>query len=72
MWGEALVTFIHLFDPERIVVGGGVKNDPEILLANLRQTVAELAWAEEGQAEHPDNAGLIGAASLFYTTDKHT
>jgi hypothetical protein len=23
------------------------------------------------KAEHPDNAGLIGAASLFYTTDKH-
>jgi hypothetical protein len=48
-------------------------NDPEALLASFRKTVAELAWAEKGQveivkAEHPDNAGLIGAAALFYET----
>ena len=70
VWGEALVSFIHLFDPERIIVGGGVMNDPEPMLASFRKTVAELAWAEEGQVEivkatHPDNAGLIGAAALF-------
>jgi glucokinase len=73
MWGEALVSFIHLFDPQRIIVGGGVMNDPEPVLESFRKTVAELAWAEEGQveivkAEHPDNAGLIGAAALFYTS----
>jgi len=73
MWGEALVSLIHLFDPERIVVGGGIMNEPEPLLASLRKTVAELAWAEEGQveivkAEHPNHAGLIGAAALFYAT----
>jgi len=70
-WGEALVTFIHCFDPERIIIGGGVMNSPEPVLASFRKTVRELAWAEEGQvdilkAEHPDDAGLIGAAALFY------
>ena len=74
-WGEALVSFIHLFDPERIIVGGGIMNEPEPVLASFRKTVAELAWAEEGQveivsAEHPDHAGLIGAAALFCTTGK--
>lgn len=34
--------------------------------SSFRRTVAELAWAEQGQvemvkAQHPDNAGLIGA-----------
>lgn len=71
MWGEAMVSFIHLFDPERIVVGGGVMNDPEPVLASFRETVRQLAWAEDGQveivkAEHPDHAGLIGAAALFH------
>lgn len=70
MWGEALVSFIHLFDPDRIIVGGGVMNEPEPVLASFRKTVSELAWAEPDQveivkAEHPDNAGLIGAAALF-------
>lgn len=74
-WGEALVSFIHLFDPERIIVGGGIMNNPEPVLASFRKTVADLAWAEEGQveivkAEHPDNAGLIGAAALFYKAEK--
>ena len=73
LWGEALVSLIHLFDPELIIVGGGVMNEPEPVLASFRQTVAELAWADLGQveivkAEHPDNAGLIGSAALFYST----
>ncbi|MBT3194384.1 MAG: ROK family protein [Verrucomicrobia bacterium] len=75
-WGEALVSFIHLFDPERIIVGGGIMNEPEPVLQRFRDIVSELAWAEEGQvsivkAEHPDNAGLIGAGALFYTAARN-
>jgi hypothetical protein len=45
------------------------------VLASFRKTVAEQAWAEEGQVEivkaaHPDNAGLIGAAALSCTPDE--
>jgi len=70
MWGEALVSFIHLFDPERIIIGGGAMNEPQLVLPSLRKTVEELVWAEKDQveivvAEHPDNAGLIGASALF-------
>lgn len=70
-WGEAMVSFIHCFDPERIILGGGLMHEPELLLESFLQTVTELAWAEEGQVEfvpamHPDNTGLIGAAALFY------
>lgn len=69
-WGEALVSFIHSYDPERIVVGGGIMNAPDLVLASFRKTVSDLAWAEAGQVELvqancPDNAGLIGAEALF-------
>jgi len=69
-WGEALVSFIHCYDPERIIIGGGMMNAPDLVLASLRETVSCLAWAEGGQvalvpAEFPNNAGLIGAAALF-------
>ena len=69
-WGEALVSFIHAYDPERILIGGGMMNAPERVLASLRKTVSDFAWAEDGQvelvqAEFPNNAGLIGASALF-------
>ncbi len=71
IWGEALVSFIHCFDPERIIVGGGVMNNPHPVLHDLRKSVANLAWTAEGQveivqAQHPDEAGLLGASALFY------
>lgn len=76
LWGEALVSFIHLFDPQRVIVGGGVMNDPDRVLTSFQKTIDELAWAESGQVEivkaaHPNNAGLIGAAALFYTTEEN-
>ena len=75
LWGEALVSFVHLLDPQRIIVGGGVMNNPTLVLDSFRKTVDRMAWTKEGEveivkAEHPDNAGLIGAAALFYSTDE--
>ncbi|NWK57503.1 ROK family protein [Verrucomicrobiaceae bacterium N1E253] len=71
MWGEALVSFIHLYDPQRIVVGGGLMNSPELVLASFRKTVAKFIWGDLDQvdlvaAQHPNDSGLIGAAALFY------
>lgn len=70
-WGEALVSFIHLFDPERIIIGGGVMNDPGPVLEHVRATVSSRVWSGGEQvdivsAEYPDHAGLIGAAGLFH------
>ena len=69
-WGEALVSFTHCYDPERIIIGGGMMNAPDLVLASLRETVSCLAWVEGEQvalvpAKFPDDAGLIGASALF-------
>lgn len=70
MWGEALVSFIHMYDPQRIVIGGGLMNSPELVLASFRETVAKHIWGDPEQVDivvtqHPNDAGLIGAAALF-------
>ena len=75
LWGEALVSYIHLFDPDRIIVGGGIMNEPEQVLDSFRKTVNRLAWAEPDQVEiveaaNPNNAGLVGAAALFYNSHR--
>ena len=51
-WGEAMMLFIHSCDPERIIIGGGIMNAPDLVLASFRKTVSDLAWIEEGQVEN--------------------
>jgi glucokinase len=70
-WGEAIVSFVHLIGPARVIVGGGLMNSPERMLASFRGTLRKRGWGalktvEIVGAEHPDNAGLIGAAALFH------
>ncbi|WDE99020.1 ROK family protein [Lentisphaera profundi] len=70
MWGEALVSYIHLFDPEKIVIGGGVMHSAAMILASFDKTIKEMEWrggenVKVVQAKHTDNAGILGAAALF-------
>jgi len=69
LWGEAIVSYVHLFDPEKVVVGGGLMQDAEVLVS-FRRTVQQLAWRRNGEvpivaACYPNDAGLLGAAALF-------
>ena len=75
IWGEALVSYIHLFDPSRIILGGGLMNSANLALPRLERTIKEMTWThgkglELVQAQHPDNAGILGAAALFKEEDK--
>lgn len=70
LWGDALVSFIHLLDPQRIIIGGGVMNNPKPVLESLRNTVAKGVWttgqhADIVAAQFPDYAGLLGAEAMF-------
>ena len=69
--GQHLASLVHAFDPERIVLGGGVSQLGEMILSPIRQAFA-------GALMHPayrdrvtivpaalgDDAGLIGAMLL--------
>lgn len=69
--GEALADVVQLLDPEILVIGGGVINAGELLLAPARQryrTVlharSRLPVAEVVAAQMGPQAGIIGAADL--------
>ncbi|MEM1483512.1 ROK family protein [Oscillospiraceae bacterium PP1C4] len=64
-------SFITLFRPEVIILGGGVCNEGEYLLEPLRKEVNATAYAADLMPETPiikaalgNNAGIIGAAFL--------
>lgn len=68
--GFGVVNCIHIFNPDRVVLGGGVTNAGNLLFEPVRKVVARHAMAlpREGveivRAELRDDAGLYGAASL--------
>jgi glucokinase len=71
-WAAGLVSLIHAYDPERVVVGGGIMRSATIILPRLRRYAATHAWTPWGKvrimpAALGDDAGTLGVASLFET-----
>jgi glucokinase len=70
--GAALVTWMHIFAPDRIAFAGGVSAAGEDLLSPIRKTVTRLAMADYAsratilQAKLGSQAGLVGAAALCF------
>jgi glucokinase len=69
--GCGLTSIVNLFEPELVVLGGGVTRSGEQLLAPVRGQVAREAMAPAGQAEIVtaglgDQVGVVGAASFVY------
>ncbi|GGD79416.1 ROK family protein [Paenibacillus nasutitermitis] len=71
-----LTNAIHTFNPDRIVIGGGVSKAGDLLFPALRSKTEELVMApyrgtfDIVSAGLKDDVGLIGAAALFHTFDK--
>lgn len=69
----AVVTWMHIFAPDRIAFAGGVSAAGEDLLRPIRETASRLAMPHYltnitfMQASLGSKAGLVGAASLCFT-----
>lgn len=69
LWGSMVVSLIHQFDCERVIVGGGVMKSAAVILPRL-QGFADGACTPWGRvevvaAELGDDAALLGLGSLF-------
>lgn len=68
--GLGLVSYCYLFDPDLILIGGGLSAAEGLLLAPLRQTMLNVGMPTYttkttlALAQFGNEAGLIGAASL--------
>ncbi len=68
--GVGMVNLIHLFNPQRIIIGGGVSNAGPLLWDPMRQTVATRALTScQRETEIvpvglADDAGLLGAIAM--------
>ncbi len=70
--GVGLVNLVNIFNPEMIIIGGGVANMGDLLLNPARQVVKERAFPVSAAAvrivttQFGDNAGLLGAAFFAF------
>ncbi len=70
--GVGLANLVNIFNPEKIVVGGGVARMGDMLLEPARKVVAERAFPLLVQAasivssQLGDNAGVMGAAAFAW------
>ena len=70
--GVASVNMINTFDPEKIVIGGGVSKVGDSLFESIRAYVAKYALNPTGRkteivpAQLDQSSGVIGAAALCF------
>jgi len=68
-WAAGIITMIHAFDPEVIILSGGIMKSSAIILPSIQEKVNNLAWTPWGkvklvEARFPASAALYGADYL--------
>ena len=69
VWSAGIITMIHAFDPEIIIISGGIMKSASVFLPVLQENVNKFAWTPWGkvklvEARFPDSAALYGADYL--------
>jgi len=70
VWAADAVALVHAYDPEVIVIGGGVMESANIIIPYIESHVHKYAWTPWGKvrvrsAELANNAALVGAVPLL-------
>jgi glucokinase len=73
--GIAIASLLHIFEPERVVIGGGVAERGEIFLCPVRQTAAKYSMRQYMNtpivaARLGNRAGVIGAGCIQFVRAK--
>ena len=68
-WSAAVINLIHAYDPERVILGGGIMESKEDIIPFIEKRVRERSWLTTDiaivAAEQTKNAGILGVCSLL-------
>ena len=70
IWAADAVALVHAYDPEIIVIGGGVMESADIIIPYIESYVQKYAWTPWGKvqirpAQLANNAALLGTVPLL-------
>jgi len=74
-WARGIATLIHAYDPEVVILSGGVIKGYDLFGDELKARVRQRIWAPWGGpefliAEHPDQSVLLGLHALLEETQR--
>ena len=66
IWTAGIISFIHAYDPEQIILGGGILNSADDIIPVIKKNIEKYAWTPWGDviikvSQLGDFAGAIGA-----------
>jgi glucokinase len=69
VWSAGIISMIHAFDPEMVILSGGIMKSASIIIPALQQKTDDYGWTPWGKvklaaAAYPDSAALYGADYL--------
>lgn len=76
VWAAAIVNYIHAYDPEVIVMGGGIMKSGDIIIPYIRNRIDQLVWCPQSKkvdikpSALGDNAALMGISYTLSTIKK--
>ncbi len=69
-WSLAIINLIHAYDPERIVIGGGIMKSKQLIVPYVQNMIKKDTWINDHvidlvPAEHVEYAGILGMCHLI-------
>ncbi|TVY07990.1 ROK family protein [Paenibacillus cremeus] len=69
-WSAGIVNLIHAYDPDVVILSGGLMKSKKIIVPLLEERVHRLAWTPWGKvrfmvADDPDTSVLLGVSRLL-------
>ncbi len=76
VWASGILNLVYAYDPERVVIGGGVMHSADVILPFIQNKMNQAAWLPENAveivaAEQPDWAGVMGMGYLANLSQKN-
>ena len=69
-WSLAIINLIHAYDPERVVIGGGIMKSKELIIPYVQSMIEKDTWIRDHvvelvPAEQVEYAGILGMYHLI-------
>ena len=76
VWAAAIINQIHAYDPELVIIGGGIMKSADVIIPFVRGRVNKYAWTPWGkvkviQSKIPNRSALLGAYYLVMKNIKN-